>query len=447
MKIKEIHLKEFVYKSLLETKKFKEYTTIQEKLIPEALKGKSVIGISRTGSGKSDAFLIPLINKLDMDNEQIQAIIITPTRELATQIYQKTLDYKENNEKINVKLFIGGFERKKDINTSNPHIIIGTPARIKDILLKNGSYMLSSVKTLVLDEIDMMFEMKFLEDIDSLISKINEHAQTLVFSATLNKHVRLFVKKYLESSLIIDATSKEKTASDVKHYAIEVVEDKKTMLDKLCKIINPYLCLIFASKKETVEDYYTYLLNNGYNVTMIHGDLDSRERRQVLKRIENGDFKFVVASDMLSRGIDLEGVSHVISMDFPNDLQFYFHRAGRSGRIGNEGESYCFYNLKEKTALKKIEQSGNLKFEYLTIKNDKIKEVAKKPNYNKKKKDSTLNTKIKKIVETNKNKKIKPNYKKKMNDEIEKVKKKHHREIIKENIKKQRKKRKENKDE
>ena len=441
--IENCNFKEFISNTLVETKGYSDLTQIQSEVIPLALKKKNIIAKSNTGSGKTDAFLIPLMESLYLDSNNVEAIIIAPTRELASQIYSNAMDYAENNRKLRIKLLMGGFDRKKDLNkkNSNPHIIIGTPARLKDLLLENGMYDISKVKTIILDEIDMIFEMKFLEDVDAIMSKLKKDVQTMAFSATISEQLKVFIKKYMESNVLIDLSKKELTAEEVKHYAIPLKgRNRKDALLTLCENINPYLCLIFASKKENVNEYFKLLRENGYNVGLIHGDLDSRSRRQAMKKITSFDYQFVVASDIAARGIDIEGASHVISIDFPNNLEFYFHRAGRCGRNGASGECYSFYDEKEEKIIMQLITKG-LKVENVEFKNGIMKTLKPfiRDNSNKKL-DPELAKEIHKIKVKNKNAKVKPGYKKKMQAEIDKLKRKHKRQIIKKSIEEQRKK-------
>ena len=441
--VEEYNFRDFVNETLVSTKGYKELTDIQKEVIPSALKRKNIIAKSSTGSGKTDAFLIPIMENLYLDSNNVEVIIVAPTRELATQIYENVMDYASNEEKLRVKLLMGGFDRKRDLSkkSSNPHIIIGTPARLKDLLLENGMYDISKVKTIVLDEIDMIFEMKFLEDIDAIMSKLNSNVQTMAFSATINEQMKVFIKKYMASNVLIDLSKKELTAEEVKHYAIPLKgRNRKDALLSLCESINPYLCLVFASKKENVNEYFKLLREEGYNVGLIHGDLDSRSRRQAMKKITSFDYQFVVASDIAARGIDIEGVSHVISVDFPHNLEFYFHRAGRCGRNGKDGECYSFYDEKEEKVIKQLISKG-LKIENIEIKNGIMKTLKPFVRENKSKKiDPELAKEINKVKLKNKNAKVKPGYKKKMQAEIDKLKRKHKRQIIKKSIEEQRKK-------
>lgn len=441
--ISKYDFKDFVYNTLVETKGYSELKDIQKEVLPYALKNKNIIGKSSTGSGKTDAFLIPIMERIYLDSNNVEVIVVAPTRELANQIYINAMDYASNEKRLRVKLLMGGFDRKKDLSkhSKNPHIIIGTPARLKDLLLDNGMYDISKVKTIVLDEIDMIFEMKFLEDIDAIMSKLNKNVQTLAFSATINEQLKIFIKKYMASNVLIDLGKDELTASEVKHFAIPLKgKSRKEALDIVVSNINPYLCLVFASKKENVNEYFKFLREKGYNVGLIHGDLDSRSRRQAMKKITSFDYQYVVCSDIAARGIDIEGVSHIISIDYPHNLEFYFHRAGRCGRNNLTGECYSFYDEKEEKIVRQLISKG-LHIDNVEFKNGTLKYLKPFIRENKSKKlDPELEKEIRKVTIKNKNTKVKPGYKKKLKEEINKVKKKHKRALIKKSIEEQRKK-------
>lgn len=444
MNIKELKVKEFITKTLLDTKKYSEFTQIQSRVIPVALEGKNVIGKSATGSGKTDAFLVPAFNKIDDKSLDVQVIVIAPTRELASQIYKNALEYTLNNDKIKVKLFTGGFERKKDLTNNSAQIVIGTPARLKDVLIDNAQYDISKVKMIILDEIDMIFEMKFLEDIDAIMALMDKEVQTLAFSATINGQLRHFISKYMKTKEIIEIGKKKETSSLVTHYAIPLrSKTRKDALLHLLKNINPYFCLIFASKKEDVDVYFKALRQEGYNVGVLHGDLDSRVRRQTMKKIENFEYQYVVCSDIASRGIDIEGVSQVISMDFPSHLEYYYHRSGRCGRASETGDCYSFYDEKDLTIIRQLINKG-LEIQNVEYKNDELRVLTPFIKERRAKKvDTELEKEIKKIVNKSQSKKnkVKPGYKKKIKMEIDKAKRKRKREIIKADIKKRQKER------
>lgn len=424
-------MKQFI-EQLIEYKNFKELTQIQNEVIPLVLKNENVIALSSTGSGKTHAFLLPLMEKIDFSSNKLQAIIISPTRELATQIYNMANEFVMFNKDINIKLLVGGIERKKDSNSSS-QIIIGTPGRIKDYCVTNAKVNINTVKTIVLDEIDMIFELNFMEDIDNVVSRI-KNVQILAFSATLSKEMKPFIKKYLTEAKTVQIN--EKTSSNVSFKSLDVKhKEKEDVILELTKCINPYVCLIFASKKTDVVKIYNKLNGAGISVGMLHGDLESRERKQIYKRILNEEFTYVVCSDIASRGLDINSVTHIINVDFPKEKEYFFHRAGRTGRMYQTGVCYILYNEKEKKNIKDLKENSGLVIEEVVIKNNTImpfKKREKKLTKN----EENLNNEIKKVVSKTKSKEVKPNYKKKVKEAVAKVKSKHKRQIIKEDIKK-----------
>lgn len=425
-------MKEFI-ENLISYKNFTELTPIQKEVIPAAINNHNIVALSATGSGKTHAFLIPLMEKIDFSSQKLQAIIISPTRELATQIYNMALEFAKFNKDINIKLLIGGIERKKDDTASSFQIIIGTPGRVKDYCVTNAKVNINTVKTIVLDEIDMIFELNFMEDIDNLVSRIKK-VQILAFSATLSKEMKPFITKYLTNAKMIQIN--EKTSSNVSFYSIDTKhKNKEDVILELTKCINPYVCLIFASKKNDVIKIYDKLNANGLSVGMLHGDLESRERKQVYKRIINEEFTYVVCSDIASRGLDINSVTHVINVDFPKEKEYFFHRAGRTGRMNQTGNCYVLYNEAEKKFLKDLKENNGLDFNEVTIKNNSLTPVKIRERKISKS-DEVLNQEIKKVVSKTKTKQVKPNYKKKVKEAVAKVKSKHKRQIIKDDIKK-----------
>lgn len=425
-------MKEFI-ENLISYKNFTELTPIQKEVIPAAINNHNIVALSATGSGKTHAFLIPLMEKIDFSSQKLQAIIISPTRELATQIYNMASEFAKFNKDINIKLLIGGIERKKDDTASSFQIIIGTPGRVKDYCVTNAKVNINTVKTIVLDEIDMIFELNFMEDIDNLVSRIKK-VQILAFSATLSKEMKPFITKYLTNAKMIQIN--EKTSSNVSFYSIDTKhKNKEDVILELTKCINPYVCLIFASKKNDVIKIYDKLNANGLSVGMLHGDLESRERKQVYKRIINEEFTYVVCSDIASRGLDINSVTHVINVDFPKEKEYFFHRAGRTGRMNQTGNCYVLYNETEKKFLKDLKENNGLDFNEVTIKNNSLTPVKIRERKISKS-DEVLNQEIKKVVSKTKTKQVKPNYKKKVKEAVAKVKSKHKRQIIKDDIKK-----------
>lgn len=432
---KNYNFKEYIFNAL-EDMKFKNPTDIQELVIPLALQGKDVIGKSPTGSGKTHAYLLPILNKIDTNIDKVQAVILTPTRELATQIYENLIKFQKFNSKLKLRLITGGLDRVRMIEKVNntPHIVIGTPGRIKDIGLDKAEFNIMNTDVLVLDEADMIMESGFMEDVSILAAKMRDDLQMLVFSATIPIYLKNFLDKYMDNPKLLEI--KAINPGTITHIAYPTRHhNRNEVLLNLINGINPYLCLIFASKKDTVNNVYNYLLENGLKVGVIHGDLDAKVRRQMMRRIKDNDFVYIVCSDIAARGIDIEGVSHVINYDLPKELEFFYHRAGRTGRNGNDGICYTLYEKEELPIIHKL-MKGNIEFLHQEYKNETWNNLKPLVVEQKKKENTELDKKIKSIVVKSKNKPVKPGYKKKVKSEIEKVKAKHRREVIKKDIKK-----------
>ena len=432
---KNYQFKDFIFDTL-DKMNFKNPTPIQELVIPLALQGKDVIGKSPTGSGKTHAYLLPILNKINTSIDKVQAVILTPTRELATQIYENLVMFQKYDQKLKLRLITGGLDRVRMIEKVNntPHIVIGTPGRIKDIGLDKAEFNLMSTDILVLDEADMIMETGFMDDVSLLAAKMKDDLQMLVFSATIPNHLKVFLDKYMHNPKLVELSNINpgtitNVAYPTRHH------NRKDVLLNVINGINPYLCLIFASKKDSVNEIYNYLLNNGHKVGIIHGDLDNKVRRQMMRRIKDNEFVYIVCSDIAARGIDIEGVSHVINYDLPKELEFFYHRAGRTGRNGNDGVCYTFYDKEDLPIIMKL-MKGNINFLHQEYKNNEWVDLKSLTPENKKKEPTELDLKIKTIVNKSKKQPVKPGYKKKAKEEIEKVKAKHRREIIKKDIKK-----------
>lgn len=420
---------------------FTKPTKIQDIVIPVALKKINLIGKGKTGSGKTHSFLIPIANRIEVDNPNLQCIVLLPTRELSLQIYQTFKEFfKDNFSNLKITCLTGGKDSKRDLTKLNvtPQILIGTPEKIKKMTVDTGAVNLSTVNTFVIDEADMTLEMGFLNEVDMIANLVDKKAHIMVFSATIPVGIKPFLKKYLRNPVLLeDQTAVDN--QDIEHILFPC-RGKSTneTLKLVLENINPYVCLIFANTKKEVEETYKYLTSLNYDVAMIHGSLQSRERKRSIKKSLNGEFKYIVASDIASRGIDIPGVSHVISLGFPkNNLEFYLHRAGRCGRNNVTGKCISLYHNQDKQTIQKLMSMG-IQFSHQEIKNDKwvvLKDFdARTRRVNKK--VSEVDLEIKKVVIQNKNKKVKPNYKKKVKQQIDKIKRKHRREVIQKDIKK-----------
>ncbi|WP_338955845.1 DEAD/DEAH box helicase [Spiroplasma endosymbiont of Polydrusus cervinus] len=423
---------------------FSAPTSVQDKAIPLLLKHQNVICKAHTGTGKTFTFCLPILNNLDYDQAKIQCIIVTPTRELAKQIYDNIRFFKKFQPTLQVNYFIGGKDIKRQseqLQRTQPQIIIATPMRLKD-LFDQQSLNLGKLTTFIIDEYDMMmFNLGFIENIDYILSKVNPNVQVSVFSATITDELKHFLMKYLKNPHYLDLSSNQLTNQNITHILIPTKhQERETILLKLLKTFDPYLCLIFVNKKEEINKYYDLLLEHNYSVTQLHGGLEPRLRTQIVKRIRNLEYKYVIASDIAARGIDFVGMSHVISLDLPNDLEYYIHRSGRTGRANYTGYSYVLYDTKNLTLVQQLIAKG------ITFEPKKWNQAGElvetdlgggKP---KKQTPPAVNNEINKIIHRYKTKdnkkKVKPGYKKKRKAEIVELKKQIRRDHIKASIKK-----------
>ncbi len=441
MSFKAVNLSSKMLNSLIRQGYF-EPSSIQVKCLPKALKGKTLMVQSATGSGKTLCYLIPIIENIDYSSMSLQAIIIAPTRELAQQIYNFTIPFTKEFNNLKIRLLKSGEEIDNSVKglSECPHIIIATPGRMLDVLVNKDILKLNNVKTVVLDEADMLIKEGYFEEIDQLVAKLND-PQFLVFSATLEKTLAARLEKYVGSNISI-VNEDILTSKTVKHYLIDIKHISiLDAVEQFINITNPYLLLIFASKKETVNKIYAHLKAKRYKAGILTGDLSSRERKNVMKMIHNENIYILVCSDMASRGLDIDDVSDVLNVDLPNNLDFYYHRAGRTGRFNKTGNCYTFYNVDTSKKPLELIQQG-MKFEYLILKDGSFSEGKgiTKTHPTKRRVDEQLNKEIRKVsnISKSKNKKVKPGYKKKTRLAVEKVKQKHRREIIKKDIRRQR---------
>ncbi|WP_047475610.1 DEAD/DEAH box helicase [Bacillus siamensis] len=408
---------------------FYEPTDIQKRLIPAVLKNESVIGQSQTGTGKTHAYLLPILNRIDSDSDTVQAVITAPTRELANQIYQEALKITQGAEDgpIRTKCFIGGTDKQKSIDKlkTQPHLVVGTPGRITD-LIKAQALNVYKAQSLVIDEADLMLDMGFLEDVDYIGSRMPEQLQMLVFSATIPEKLKPFLKKYMENPKYAHVEPKRITAEKIEHVLVPSKQrDKDKLLFDMMSNLNPYLGIVFANTKNTADHIAKYLTEKGMRVGLLHGGLTPRERKKVMKQINDLEFTYVIATDLAARGIDIKGVSHVINYELPDDLDFYVHRVGRTARAGSSGQALTIYELSDEDALARLEKMG-IVFDYAELVNGEWKKGDDRHRRkNRKKTANEADQMAKRLVK--KPKKVKPGYKKKMSYEMEKIRKKQRR--------------------
>lgn len=416
---------------------FKTLTPIQEATVNRKNKDRDFIGISTTGSGKSHAFLIPIFNMLDPEKDEVQAVISVPTRELAFQLYERAKKLAAHFD-ARVRLCIGGTEKKE--GGLVPQVVIGTPGRMKDMFVDEHLLNLSTAKLFIIDEADMTMEFGFLEDVDAVLSHMNKDVTVMVFSATIPEQIQPFLKKYLTNPEIVRIGSDEDFAADIQHILVPLKHKNysEKLLDVL-PVINPYVCLIFANSNQEAHKIAEDLRAEGYDLSELHGDLEARERSRAIREIASQKKTYIVASDIASRGIDLEGVTHVISCGFPKDLKFYFHRAGRTGRAGRDGMAIALYSDKDAQAIASLKKQG-IAFKDMDVKNGELVPVEDRTK--RVRKEDPLQAEIAKTVaRRNKKQKVKPNYKKKQKAEVEKLRRKAKRNLIKSDIQRQKKER------
>lgn len=429
----------------LEKLGYKNPSPVQERVIPKALKRQSLVCQSQTGSGKTHSYLIPILDTIDMHLPKTQAIIVCPSRELARQVYEFATPFQRFFPTLKVRLFTS--EAQKTQNTEGltipPHIVIGTPGRLADMLTKSYELDLHQVKTLVLDEADMLLEQGYFDDIDALYSLLPEKTQTMVFSATLHQGLKDRLSKYIGANFVYEG-EKSKTSTQVTHHLVDIKHiGALNALDRFLNIRKPYLAMVFASKKEDVKKAYNHLKEIGYEPTMFSGELDQRERKQAMRKIRSNKSSLIVCSDLLSRGMDIEDVTDVISLDLPTDLSYYYHRAGRTGRFDKSGDSWVFYNS-DSTKLPLELISQGVVFDFLILKEaglvaDPVGLLPKKKFSKKKPFTEEESTEVKIAKARTRSDKVKPGYKKKTQEAVEKVKRKYRRKAIKEAVKKHKK--------
>ena len=355
MKFNELHLSTELLAEI-EKAGFVEASPIQEQTIPLAMAGKDVIGQAQTGTGKTAAFGFPTLEKIDTDNPAVQALVIAPTRELAVQSQEELFRFGRSKG-VKVRSVYGGSSIEKQIKAlkSGAHIVVGTPGRLLD-LIKRKALKLNHVETLILDEADEMLNMGFLEDIESIISRVPEERQTLLFSATMPDAIKRIGVKFMKEPEHVKIAAKELTTELVDQYYIRVKENEKfDTMTRLMDVEQPELSIVFGRTKRRVDELTRGLKIRGFRAEGIHGDLDQGKRLRVLRDFKNGNLDVLVATDVAARGLDISGVTHVYNYDIPQDPESYVHRIGRTGRAGKSGQSITFVAPNEMGYLQIIE--------------------------------------------------------------------------------------------
>ncbi|RKD22939.1 DEAD/DEAH box helicase [Ammoniphilus oxalaticus] len=336
---------------------FEEATPIQAETIPIALTGQDLIGQAQTGTGKTAAFGIPLIEKIDETNGQIQAVILAPTRELAVQVAEEINRICQYNSVKALPIY-GGQDINRQIRAlrNKPQIIVATPGRFMDHM-RRKTIRLHAIETVVLDEADEMLNMGFVEDIQTILQEIPDERQTLLFSATMPRAIQDIAQRFMNNPQIIKVKAKEMTVPNITQQYIELPEKQK--FDVLCRLLDihsPELAIVFGRTKRRVDELAEALHKRGYGAEGIHGDLNQAKRDTVLRRFKESSIEVLVATDVAARGLDISGVTHVYNFDVPQDPESYVHRIGRTGRAGKTGLAITLVTPREMDHLRVIER-------------------------------------------------------------------------------------------
>ncbi len=357
MKFENVQLREELTKAFVDLG-YEKPTTVQQDALPILLEGHDMIAQSQTGTGKTAAFSIPILERLDPSSKNVQAIVLCPTRELAVQVKDEILKLGKYLDKFNVACVYGGEPVPVQLRqlSKKPQIVVGTPGRTID-LLKRGKLVLSDANFLVLDEADEMLKMGFREDIEQVIDQTNSERQTLLFSATMPRAIKEIANKYLTNPKHITVTKDEQTNKNIKQVYFQVRErDKIEAVSRVIHTYQPKLALIFCNTKRKVDDVAQMLIDRNFNCDKIHGEIPQTSRLDVLKKFNNGVIDILVATDVAARGIDIEEVEAVINYDVPEKADHYVHRIGRTGRAGRTGYSFTFVSKREFPRILDIER-------------------------------------------------------------------------------------------
>src|SRR5690554_3802174 len=373
---------------------FEETTPIQSQAIPLLLEGYDIIGQSQTGTGKTAAFAIPVLDSIDLTKNEVQALILCPTRELAIQVAQEFKKLAKYKSQIKTLPIYGGqpIDRQIKALKKGVQIIIGTPGRVMDHI-RRKTLSMQNVKFVVLDEADEMLDMGFREDIKFIVTRTSFHRQTTLFSATMSKEIKELSKLYLKNPKNVKVTPKELTVPNIEQFYFEVREKNKT--ETLCRLIdmyNPKVSLVFCNTKRRVDQLVDTLQTRGYLADSLHGDLKQHQRDRVMNKFRNHTIDILVATDVAARGIDVNNVEIVLNYDIPNDEEYYVHRIGRTGRAGKSGKAFSFVVGKDIYKIRDIQKYTKTKI--------KLKQVPSINDIKESKINNYLNI-VKKTIDEN----------------------------------------------
>lgn len=337
---------------------FEEASPIQVKAIPVILEGKDVVGQAQTGTGKTAAYGIPMLQSIDARSKSVQAVVLCPTRELAIQVADEIRKLARYMSSIKVLPVYGGQEIVKQIKSlkAGVQIVVGTPGRVMDHM-RRKTVKFDNVKMVVLDEADEMLDMGFREDMETILTQMPDERQTVMFSATMPREIIDIAKTFQKDAEFIKVVRKELTVENIEQYYFEVrSKNKDEVLSRLIDIYNPRLSVVFCNTKKQVDDLISELKGRGYFADGIHGDMKQAQRDRVMNDFRKGKTEILIATDVAARGIDVDDVDIVFNYDLPQDEEYYVHRIGRTGRAGKSGLAFSFVTGKEVYKLKDIER-------------------------------------------------------------------------------------------
>lgn len=342
----------------LEQMGFENPTPVQEKCIPTLLEGNDVVGQAQTGTGKTAAFGIPVVQQTDVSVNEVQTIIMCPTRELAIQVTGELIKIGKHLDGLQVVPIYGGQSISRQIKAlkRGAHIVVGTPGRTIDHL-RRGTMKLDHLQRVVFDEADEMLNMGFRNDMEQILSYTDEPVQTIMFSATMSKGIRKIMKRYMENPQTIAIERKKVTAPNIEQYVVQVRDSVRT--EAICRFmdINGFkLALVFCNTKRKTEQVTRELKSRGYSSDFINGDLNQNQRDRVMAKFRSGAIDILVGTDVAARGLDIEDIEAVFNYDIPQDPEYYVHRIGRTGRAGSSGMAITFSTKRKKKQLRTIEK-------------------------------------------------------------------------------------------
>lgn len=411
-------------KTMLKNRGFTQPTEIQEKAIPLMLDGHNVVGLSQTGTGKTLAFVLPILQNLDENETGVQALVLAPTRELAQQTKKEVQIESAGKKFVKSVAVYGGADINQQIFAlkKRPQVVVGTPGRVLDHLRRH-TLKLKNLKFFVLDEADEMFNMGFRADILKIMEKLPENHQTFLFSATMNDEVLDLAKNFMKNPKQILVGAKNSTTDTITQTYFLVPKDKKKKaFHALLSEIESGKTLVFCNTKKMVGMVQSYIEKFGFKIAVLHGDMPQSQRNEVMKGFKSGKYQILVTTDVASRGIDAPGILNVVNFDFPENLENYIHRIGRCGRAGNRGFAYSILNSPEQEkklfeVAKKLKCKINLGFVKLSNLDEddgplvlrekpKQKHFGKKTNFKNSKKfeDKNFNKNSKNFKQNSKNK-------------------------------------------